>query len=62
MTMIKKFSNITGQKVGESPKVADVKLNEEELFKAKIMNLMDQLLTIRTYGAVDRYQRVVILK
>lgn len=62
MTMIKKFSNITGQKVGEAPKIADVKLNEEELFKAKIMNLMDQLLTIRTYGPVDRYQRAGTIK
>ena len=59
---MKKFSNITNQKVGEAPKIADVKLNEEELFKAKIMNLMDQLLTIRTYGAVDRYQRAGNIK
>jgi len=59
---MKKFSNITNQKVGEAPKIADVKLNEEELFKAKIMNLMDQLLTIRTYGPVDRYQRAGTVK
>lgn len=58
---MKKFSNITGQKVGQEPKV-EMKLNEEDLFKAKILNLMDQLLTIRTYGPVDRHQRAGLIK
>jgi hypothetical protein len=60
--MIKKFSNITGQKVGEEPKVEIKQLNEEELFKSKLMGLMDQILSIRTYGPVDRYQRAGLIK
>jgi hypothetical protein len=59
---MKKFSNITGQKVGEAPKIEDVKINEEDLFKAKVVNLMDQLLSIRTYGPIDRYQRAGNIK
>lgn len=59
---MKKFSNITGQKVGEAPKVEDVKINEEDIFKSKVMNLMDQLLSIRTYGPIDRYQRAGSIK
>jgi hypothetical protein len=59
---MKKFSNITGQKVGQEPKIEVKKLNEEELFKAKIMNLMDQLLSVRTYGPVDRYIRAGNIK
>jgi len=58
---MKKFSKLTNQKVGEAPKI-EVKLNEEDLFKSKILNLMDQLLTIRTYGPVDRYQRQGTIK
>jgi hypothetical protein len=60
--MIKKFSNITDQKVGEEPKVEIKQLNEEELFKSKLMGLMDQILSIRTYGPVDRYQRAGLIK
>ena len=58
---MKKFSNITNQKVGEEPNI-EVKLNEEDLFKVKILNLMDQLLTIRTYGPVDKHQRAGLIK
>jgi hypothetical protein len=58
---MKKFSNITGQKVGEEPK--EVKqLNEEDLFKSKLMSLMDEFLSVRTYGPVDRYQRAGLIK
>lgn len=55
---MRKFSNISGVKVSEEikPKV-DFKINEEDLFKAKISNLLDQLLSIRTYGPIDRYLR-----
>jgi hypothetical protein len=60
--MIKKFSNITDQKVGEEPKVEIKQLNEEELFKSKLMGLMNQILSIRTYGPVDRYQRAGLIK
>lgn len=59
---MKKFSNITKQKVGEEPKVELKKLNEEEMFKYKVLNLMDQFLSIRTYGPVDRYLRAGSIK
>ena len=59
---MKKFSNITGQKVGAEPKVEDVKTNEEDIFKSKVMNLMNKLLSIRTYGPIDRYQRAGSIK
>ena len=60
--MIKKFSNITGQKVNEEPKVQIKQLNEEDLFKSKLIKLMDQVLTIRTYGPVDRHQRAGLIQ
>jgi hypothetical protein len=59
---MKKFSNITGQKVGEEPKREARPINEEELFKSKVMSLMDDFLTIRTYGPVDRYLRAGSIK
>ena len=59
---MKKFSNITNQKVGEEPKVEVKKLNEEEIFKYKVLNLMDQFLSIQTYGPVDRYLRAGNIK
>jgi hypothetical protein len=59
---MKKFSNITGQKVSEEPKVEVKQLNEEDLFKAKLMNLMDHILSVRTYGPVDRHQRAGLIK
>jgi hypothetical protein len=60
---MKKFSNITKQKVNEEPKTKEVKvLNEEEIFKSKLIDLMDNILTIRTYGPVDRYQRAGSIK
>jgi hypothetical protein len=59
---MKKFSNISNVKVSEEPKVEVKQLNEEEMFKAKVMNLMEQLLSIRTYGPVDRYLRAGNIK
>jgi hypothetical protein len=54
---MKKFSKITGQKISEEPKANRVKsINEEELFKSKIMTLLDQTLGITTYGPIGRYQ------
>lgn len=53
---MKKFSNITNQKVSEEPSI-EKKVTEEDLFKMKVMDLMEQLLSIRTYGPVDRYIR-----
>lgn len=59
---MKKFSNITGQKVGEEPKKEIKQVNEEDLFKSKLMTLMDKILSVRTYGPVDRYQRAGLIK
>ena len=59
---MKKFSNISNVKVSEEPKVEVKQLNEEEMFKAKVMKLMEQLLSIRTYGPVDRYLRAGNIK
>lgn len=59
---MKKFSNISNVKVSEEPKIEVKQLNEEEMFKVKIMNLMEQLLSVRTYGPVDRYLRAGNIK
>jgi hypothetical protein len=59
---MKKFSNISNVKVSEEPKVEVKQLNEEEMFKVKVMNLMEQLLSIRTYGPIDRYLRAGSIK
>lgn len=58
---MKKFSNISGTKVNEEPKV-EIKIDETESFKVRIMGLMDQILSVRTYGPVDRYQRAGNIK
>lgn len=59
---MKKFSNITGSKVPTEKKVEDIKINEEDLFKTKILNLMENLLSIQTYGPIDRYLRAGSIK
>ena len=60
---MKKFSNISNEKINEEPiKSVDNKINEEDLFKSKIMNLMEQLLSIRSYGPIDRYYRAGNIK
>lgn len=59
---MRKFSNISGEKITEEPKIEVKQLNEEDLFKSKLMNLMDQILSIRTYGPVDRHQRAGLIK
>jgi hypothetical protein len=53
---MKKFSNITNQVIGQEPKI-EYKLDESQLFKVKVISLMEQFLSIRTYGPVDRYLR-----
>ena len=58
---MKKFSKITGQKVSEEPKV-DVKIDESELFRNRLMSLMDQFLSVQTYGPIDRHQRAGLIK
>jgi hypothetical protein len=58
---MKKFSNISGFKVNEEPKI-EQKSDESDLFKTRVLELMDQILSVRTYGPVDRYQRAGNIK
>ena len=53
---MKKFSNITGQSVGQEPKVEKI-YGETDIFRFKILKLMEDFLSIQTYGPVDRYLR-----
>lgn len=53
---MKKFSNITGQQVSEKTKVVE-QVDERKVLKVKMMKLMEQLLSVQTYGPVDRYLR-----
>ena len=49
---MKKFSSITGQKVNEEPKVEITKQQEEmDMLKYGILKLMDNCLSIRSYGS-----------
>jgi len=57
---MKKFSKVAGVKVSEKPQVNTPANNVT--IKDKIMFLIDQFLTIRTYGPVDRYQRAGLIK
>jgi hypothetical protein len=50
--LMRKFSKITNQKVSEEPKIEN-KVDESSLLKVKMVNLMDQLLKIQSYGSVD---------
>ena len=58
---MKKFSNITNQKVGQEPS-KETKTNEQDAFRMKLLNLMDSYLTIQTYGPIDRYLRAGTIK
>lgn len=51
---MKKFSKITNQKVGEEPKV-EVKVDEASSIKYKMIDLMDRLLSVTTYGPSINY-------
>jgi len=51
---MKKFSNVTGQKINQEPKV-EIKINEEDIFKTKVMRLMDDFLKVQMYGPITRY-------
>lgn len=59
---MKKFSNISGQKITEEPKPEVKKINEQDLIKHKILELMEQFLVIRSYGPVDRHQRAGLIQ
>jgi len=59
---MKKFSLVINQKVGEEPKKESNKFTEEDIFKYKVMSLMEDFLTIQTHGPVDRYLRAGSIK
>lgn len=59
---MKKFSKITNQKVNEEPKVEPKKIEESDVIKYKMLDLMDKFLSIQTYGPIDRYQRAGTIK
>ena len=59
---MKKFSKLTNQKVTEEPKVETKKIDEGEIIKYKMIDLMDKFLSIQTYGPVDRHQRAGLIK
>jgi hypothetical protein len=57
-----KFSKISkSEKPGEW-KPVEYKLEEIDVLKSKIYQLMDSYLTVTTYGPVDRYQRAGSIK
>jgi hypothetical protein len=58
---MKKFSNITNQTVGKEP-VVEVKVDESSLFKSKVLNLLEQYLTVAHYGPTDRYYQAGTIK
>lgn len=49
---MKKFSNITGQKVASEPKI-ETKVDESKIIKSKMISLMNQFLSIRFHGSND---------
>jgi hypothetical protein len=52
---MKKFSNVSGSKVGEAPKVEVSKeVNELNQIKYSIMSLMDNLLRVQSYGSARK--------
>ena len=58
---MKKFSNITNYSVGKKPEV-ESKIDEADLFRLKVINLLEQFLSIEMYGPVDKYQRYGLIK
>lgn len=58
---MKKFSSVTNQTVSSEPKV-EVKIDEATIFKSRVINLLEQFLSIQMYGPVDRYQRAGLIK
>jgi len=49
---MKKFSKITNQSINEEPKV-DSKIDEAQILKYKMIDLMNRFLNLRTYGSID---------
>lgn len=58
---MKKFSKITGEKVADEPKV-EIKITEADVFKSKVMALMDDFLKVQMYGPITRYHTAGSMK
>ena len=52
---MKKFSKITNQKVNEEPKLDSRKIDESDIIKYKMIDLMNKYLSVTTYGPVINY-------
>ena len=59
---MKKFSKIAKVKVAEEPKIVKKEKTKVDEFADNVQYLMDQFLTIQTYGPIDRYQRAGNIK
>lgn len=59
---MKQFSKISGYKIPQEEKVETTQINEEDLFKTKVLNLLENLLSVQTYGPIDRYLRAGNIK
>jgi hypothetical protein len=49
---MRKFSKLTNQKINEEPKL-DRKIDESEVFKYEMIDLMNRFLKVQSYGSVD---------
>lgn len=59
---MKKFSNISNYPVGEKPAEVEYKIDEADLFRLKVINLLEQFLSVEMHGPVDKYQRYGLIK
>lgn len=59
---MKKFSKIYKVEVAEEPKPVKVEKSTKDELSEQVQYLMDQFLTIQTYGPIDRYQRAGTIK
>lgn len=54
---MKKFSTVSGFNVSSKPDDKENIINEADVFKTKLLSLMERYLSIKTYGPIDRYLR-----
>lgn len=59
---MKKFSKISKVSAPKEPKSVQKEKSKSNEFSEQVQYLMDQFLTIQTYGPIDRYQRAGNIK
>ncbi len=59
---MKKFSKITGEDINNEPIQNEKALTDIDIFKYKVVKLMEDLLSIESIGSIDRYLRAGSLK